>query len=195
MNFWTEERIATLRELHCKGRSASQIAKEIGASSRSAVIGKARRLGLGAGGFSHPTPSQPRVGARGPRAGAAGLAKAKAAAAAPAPKPQPKLRIAGDGMVFHENAPFGPPAYVPPKQAWAPLQGTPPVAFEDRPSGACGWPIDTDQPGHWCCGAATGTLAEHDPPYCPTHRQLAKSKTAKATTGNELMRSLRRYAA
>ena len=49
---WTDERIDRLKELWTKGMTASQIAEELGAVSRNAVIGKAHRLGL----QSRPSP-------------------------------------------------------------------------------------------------------------------------------------------
>ena len=44
---WTDERIATLTKMWEGGATASQIADELGGVSRTAVIGKAHRLGLG----------------------------------------------------------------------------------------------------------------------------------------------------
>jgi GcrA cell cycle regulator len=43
---WTEERTATLRRLWLEGLSASQVARQLGGISRSAVIGKVHRLGI-----------------------------------------------------------------------------------------------------------------------------------------------------
>ncbi len=43
---WTAERAALLKRLWAAGRSASEIAHELGDVSRNAVIGKAHRLGL-----------------------------------------------------------------------------------------------------------------------------------------------------
>jgi GcrA cell cycle regulator len=43
---WTEQAIETLRKLALEGRSASSIAAALGARSRSAVIGKACRIGI-----------------------------------------------------------------------------------------------------------------------------------------------------
>lgn len=43
---WTDERIERLKEMWSRGMTASQIADELGATSRNAVIGKAHRLGL-----------------------------------------------------------------------------------------------------------------------------------------------------
>ena len=45
---WTEEKVAKLRELWGKGKTANQIAQIIGGISRNAVIGKAHRLNLSA---------------------------------------------------------------------------------------------------------------------------------------------------
>ncbi len=43
---WDEERTATLRKLWLEGMSASQVARQLGGVSRSAVIGKVHRLGI-----------------------------------------------------------------------------------------------------------------------------------------------------
>lgn len=43
---WTDERVEALRKLWMEGRTASQIAKELGDVTRNAVIGKVHRLGL-----------------------------------------------------------------------------------------------------------------------------------------------------
>jgi GcrA cell cycle regulator len=43
---WTEQTIGDLRKFALEGRSAAWIASAIGAPSRNAVIGKARRLGV-----------------------------------------------------------------------------------------------------------------------------------------------------
>jgi hypothetical protein len=43
---WTDERVATLTKMWKDGRSAAEIAKELGGVTRNAVIGKANRLGL-----------------------------------------------------------------------------------------------------------------------------------------------------
>ena len=45
---WTEEKVAKLKELWGKGKTANQIAQIIGGISRNAVIGKAHRLNLSA---------------------------------------------------------------------------------------------------------------------------------------------------
>jgi len=49
---WSEARVAMLKALWSKGRTASQIADELGDVTRNAVIGKVHRLGL----RSRPSP-------------------------------------------------------------------------------------------------------------------------------------------
>ena len=46
MDYWTEERTEYLRKLWSDGRSAAEIANELGGTSRSAVCGKVHRLKL-----------------------------------------------------------------------------------------------------------------------------------------------------
>lgn len=43
---WTDERVEALKAMWVEGKSASQIAKELGGVTRNAVIGKVHRLGL-----------------------------------------------------------------------------------------------------------------------------------------------------
>lgn len=43
---WTDERVETLKTMWAEGKSASQIARELGGVTRNAVIGKVHRLGL-----------------------------------------------------------------------------------------------------------------------------------------------------
>jgi GcrA cell cycle regulator len=43
---WTDERVELLKKMWTEGKSASQIAKELGSVTRNAVIGKVHRLGL-----------------------------------------------------------------------------------------------------------------------------------------------------
>ena len=43
---WTDERVALLRKMWGEGKTAAEIAKELGGVTRNAVIGKAHRLKL-----------------------------------------------------------------------------------------------------------------------------------------------------
>lgn len=56
---WNDERVEQLTKLWAEGRSASQIAAEIGGVSRNAVIGKVHRLGL-SGRVKAPSATGPR---------------------------------------------------------------------------------------------------------------------------------------
>lgn len=64
---WTGERVDILKKLWLDGLSASQIAGELGAVTRNAVIGKVHRLGLGgrtkvrAPSFRGPRPPKDRM--------------------------------------------------------------------------------------------------------------------------------------
>lgn len=51
---WTDERIALLRRLWSEGFSASEIARQIGSTTRCAVLGKVNRLGLVRREHKHP---------------------------------------------------------------------------------------------------------------------------------------------
>ena len=68
---WTDERVEILKTMWGEGKSASQIAKELGGVTRNAVIGKVHRLGLS----NRATPAK---------------APAKEAATKPEAKPKPK---------------------------------------------------------------------------------------------------------
>jgi GcrA cell cycle regulator len=85
---WTDERIEQLRQMWQNGRTASQIAEELGGVSRNAVIGKAHRLGL----QSRPSPVSQRevVAAPEPAAQPAAAPVAVVEASAPAPVPAAK---------------------------------------------------------------------------------------------------------
>jgi len=85
---WTDERIERLKMLWGQGMTASQIADELTGVSRTAVIGKAHRLGLEA------RPSPVRAGehaapAEEPAAAPAPVVSAAPPAPAPAAEPQP----------------------------------------------------------------------------------------------------------
>lgn len=54
---WSEERVSTLKKLWKEGFSASQIARQLGNTTRNAVIGKVDRMKLGA----RVTPFRPRT--------------------------------------------------------------------------------------------------------------------------------------
>ena len=73
---WTEERVAELKRLWMEGRSASQVARQLGGVSRNAVIGKVHRIGLA----GRDRPTQPRA------LGGSAPSRAKAGAASSSPR-------------------------------------------------------------------------------------------------------------
>ena len=72
---WTDERVEALKVMWTEGKSASQIAKELGGVTRNAVIGKVHRLGLS------------NRGGNGERLEETEVAEAPAAAPEPTPAP------------------------------------------------------------------------------------------------------------
>ncbi|WP_343346603.1 GcrA family cell cycle regulator [Sphingomicrobium sp. XHP0239] len=84
---WTDERIDRLKAMWAEGKTASQIAEDLGGVSRNAVIGKAHRLGL----ESRPSPvkagekkkAAPRKKAAAKKPAASKAAPKKAAPAVP----------------------------------------------------------------------------------------------------------------
>lgn len=65
---WTDERVELLRKLWSEGLSASQIAAQLGAVTRNAVIGKVHRLKLSSRGRSAPAPARQKKPAAAPSA-------------------------------------------------------------------------------------------------------------------------------
>lgn len=122
---WTDERIEKLTKMWEGGATASQIANELGAVSRNAVIGKAHRLGLKA----RPSPVKP----------VEKDAKAKPQAKkAKAPVPAPQLQAKDDKPAPVEAAPAAPqdepPASPPPAaDASAPVTSIPMPPAPERP--------------------------------------------------------------
>jgi GcrA cell cycle regulator len=171
---WTDERVETLKSMWSEGKSASQIAKELGGVTRNAVIGKVHRLGL-----------SNRVGgeADDPAAPTEPVADdvREPAAETPPPAAAPSRPVAKD-----------PPPAVRPKPV--PGQPTPPQATASEISAealanlaeiakkarrltlmqlterTCKWPVgDPATDDFWFCGLPTVP----GKPYCETHVAVA----------------------
>lgn len=108
---WNDEKIAELCQLWTGGVSASDIAREIGAVSRNAVIGKAHRLGL-----------CPRAALGKPR-------RARPAKATPAPRKPPVA------VVLPKPPPVAP---VAPVINYVPIAR---VSFDQLESHHCRYPV------------------------------------------------------
>lgn len=141
---WNEERIATLEKLWREGLSASQVARQLGGVSRSAVIGKVHRLGIS----GRETPQRPRpLGARVPSA--------------------PKMRIA----LTAANTSIRPAQSMPPRRP-APIcfVGGPTATLVTLEAHSCRWPYgDPGDDGFGFCGRERG-----DGAYCEGHVAISR---------------------
>jgi GcrA cell cycle regulator len=179
---WTDERVETLKTMWSEGKSASQIAKELGGVTRNAVIGKVHRLGLSnrVGGVDRPDeeileslaeepaaePAREPEPVEPPVAPAAAQPRPAAApAAAPAVRPKP---------VVGQPLPPQPAASEISAEALANLAE---VAKKARrlnlmqlTERTCKWPVgDPATDDFWFCGL--GTVPGK--PYCETHVAVA----------------------
>jgi GcrA cell cycle regulator len=122
---WNEERIEALAKMWREGLSASQVARQLGGVTRSAVIGKVHRLGIA----GRDTPTRPNVLGGRPstriRASAGGVRRATA-------------RPASTGLRAITRTVFEVAAT---------------ATIHTLTAHACRWPIgEPDQPGFGYCG-------------------------------------------
>lgn len=148
---WTDERVERLGKLWMEGRSASQIAAELGSGiSRNAVIGKIHRLGL-----SGRTPL--------PQAGDASRIRPKAIAkpASRSPAPVP----AGEAAAVKPLA-----AAVAPGMEEVVIPLTDRVTIMDLRETMCRWPLGdpTSSEFRFCGCRTSGGM-----PYCTAHARVA----------------------
>ncbi|MCC6007936.1 MAG: GcrA cell cycle regulator [Rhodobacteraceae bacterium] len=127
---WTDERVEILKRMWLEGKSASQIAKELGGVTRNAVIGKVHRLGLSNRAAPGAQPAEP-----GP-----------VPAPAPAPAAEPAADPVSTGAVTPLTAPFREPAPQPepvaiPEPVAAPVADRNVVPLPRRPVGIPGQPL------------------------------------------------------
>lgn len=184
---WTDERVETLKTMWGEGKSASQIAKELGGVTRNAVIGKVHRLGLSnrnGGGGSTPAPA----------AKPAPVAKEKPAAAAAPPKAEPAPEPPKRPEPKTESA-SPPPTPVPFRKVIVPAgQPLPPqpsineispealakvnevekhakkIGLMELTERTCKWPIgDPATEDFWFCGLPV----QQGKPYCEAHVGVA----------------------
>ena len=174
---WTDERVETLKAMWSEGKSASQIAKELGGVTRNAVIGKVHRLGLSnrVGGNDHPEDElAPRdTPVEEPAAEPAPEAADPARAAAQA-------RPAGKEPVVARAKPGGQP--LPPQPSASEISAEALANLAEIAKKArrlslmqltertCKWPVgDPATDDFWFCGLP----AVPGKPYCETHVAVA----------------------
>lgn len=190
---WTAEAIETLKRLCGDGYSASQIALAMGVSSRSAVIGKASRLGLNLHGrpTGRPRPARtvPTGQSQTQNSHPVGLRRAQGLGAVAAPAPSgaialrptsPGARVGRGVRARSEKKTSG----------WVDRDVPAPcsigITILDLTETACKWPQGdpADLETFRYCGAQI----EPDNSYCPHHCGLAYVGTsagyAKATERN-----------
>lgn len=188
---WTDDRVDLLKAMWNEGKSASQIAKELGGVTRNAVIGKVHRLGLSnrAGGPERAEEAVVAVEPPSPPPPAAEPAAAPAEKPAAPPEPVAETPAAAPAAARHAakespviSRPRIPGQPQPPQPAGAEIS---PEALANLAEVAkkakrlslmqltertCKWPVgDPATEDFWFCGlpAAAGK------PYCEAHVSVA----------------------
>ena len=200
MSDWTDERVEQLKKLWLQGWSASQIAKELGSTTRNAVIGKIHRLNLVARQSPKMTPPPSSATTLNPafaksRAASFSNISVKTPPAERSAYMPPAVAFAGYGKQAAPNGmsaaaprleedaprksgqvynPFKPAQAAQPSAGFGTMSG---LAARGSASQQCQWPVgDPRSAGfHFCCGGTVEGL-----PYCPEHARLAYQPTAKS---------------
>lgn len=147
LQWWTNERVVRLIELFDQGKTGSQIAKDIGASSRCAVMGKLHRLGIKRDPKDRLQPSERRRLYNERR-------KAKRAGDRPAPPAGQRRRR-------------WTPMLVPKEPLVTEMRR---LSLQELKRGQCHYPIgDPKDADFFFCGADTDGTG----PYCPQHYTIA----------------------
>jgi GcrA cell cycle regulator len=136
---WNSERIEALTKMWREGLSASQVARQLGGVSRSAVIGKVHRLGIA----GRDAPARPMGG-----------------------RPSTRIR-ATSGGIRRTQAPRTPrePAISVPRVAFE-VAAT--ASIHTLTTHACRWPIgDPDQAGFGFCGRLCSGHASYCDGHAP----------------------------
>lgn len=199
---WDDERAKTAARLWGEGKSAGEIAKILGGTTRSAVLGKIHRLGLAEASGKPDAivnvkrePKRRKVKteaqARADTLRAPPVKRARAGhktnfnIRTPVSTPRPIRN--GDGEIIKAGEPWVPLNRY--DRAFKPLEGTSPRPFLERTFGQCRWPIDgADGEFLACCAKTDGGK------YCPTHHELGHTASTRKTSASELARSARKVA-
>lgn len=173
---WTDERVEILKNMWSEGKSASQIAKELGGVTRNAVIGKVHRLGL-----SNRTGGTAKAGAKDkhdlkeaakakmePRAEAP---KAETPAPETAPKPIPMRKSilpAGQPLPPQPSAnEISPEVLATVREVEKKARKLSLMELTER---TCKWPVgDPATEDFWFCGLPV----QQGKPYCEAHVGVA----------------------
>ncbi|QHQ35787.1 GcrA family cell cycle regulator [Algicella marina] len=179
---WTDERVETLKTMWSEGKSASQIAKELGGVTRNAVIGKVHRLGLS----NRSAPAKTATKEEKPAAAVAEAKPRPAAKEAPAKAAEPAAEAATKPAPQQTQRPNKP--LIVAGQPLPPQPSNSEISEETRANllelekkarklslmqlteRTCKWPIgDPATEEFWFCGHP----CKPGKPYCETHVGVA----------------------
>jgi len=168
---WTDERVETLKKLWGEGRTAAEIASELGGVTRNAVIGKAHRLKLSgrASPIKQSVKKKPaNTNASKPKA----VEKAKTQAPAKeAAKPARKSAVDSTDIVSAVHVDT-----ISEKD-----KNRKRIPLQDLGANACRWPLgDPREKNFGFCGCKT----EAGEVYCAEHRALAFQVVSRGRTLN-----------
>ena len=174
---WTDERVETLKTMWGEGKSASQIAKELGGVTRNAVIGKVHRLGLS---NRSSTTAKPAAVAEKPAASEPPKAKVVEPEVKPAPEveaaPARILPIPPRKPIIRAGQPLPPQpsANEVSAEALATVKEVEKSAkrltLMELTERSCKWPLgDPATPNFWFCGHPV----QPGKPYCEAHVAVA----------------------
>ncbi len=172
---WTDERVEVLKKMWGEGKSASQIAKELGGVTRNAVIGKVHRLGLsnrsgGASPAKAAAKEKPAAKAKAPdKPKAAPAAEPKQENTVSKPVIRPKLIVtAGQPLPPQPSAnEISPEALASVREVEKKAKKLSVMELTER---TCKWPVgDPATEDFWFCGLP----AQAGKPYCEAHVGVA----------------------
>jgi GcrA cell cycle regulator len=162
---WNDERIEALTKLWREGLSASQVARQLGGVSRSAVIGKIHRLGIS----GRETPTRPL---------------------ATASRPAARVRASAGG-VRNPNGPRAPRRTTVAATRLVIFDAAPTATIHTLTARGCRWPIgEPDQAGFGFCGR----LCDTQGPYCTGHAPMAVRRRETPMKPKEIERIAVRFA-
>ncbi|EPX80857.1 GcrA family cell cycle regulator [Litoreibacter arenae] len=173
---WTDDRVEVLKKMWGEGKSASQIAKELGGVTRNAVIGKVHRLGLsnrsGGASAAKAAPAAKAKPAAKPKAAEKPKpAEPEAKPAAPVNKPIGRTKLivtAGQPLPPQPSAnEISPEALASVREVEKKAKKLSVMELTER---TCKWPVgDPATEDFWFCGLP----AQQGKPYCEAHVGVA----------------------
>ncbi len=173
---WTDERVDVLKTMWGEGKSASQIAKELGGVTRNAVIGKVHRLGLSNRATTTTKAAvkeKPAIKEAAAKPAAPKAKKVEPVAEVPAVKPV-HLPLRRPIIKAGQPLPPQPSANEVSAEALATVREVEKTAkrlnLMELTERVCKWPVgDPATPEFWFCGHPV----QQGKPYCEAHVAVA----------------------